>query len=208
MQPRAFPVRGSNATARLSGARRTAAGGSGVDWNVVITVKRGPGFESQLLGALARFGRFRRTDFRDVIAGRVESTQSFLEALGAALAEGKRWVGWIARVIPVEQVFFFTPETLTQRLMEATAPFAERLADGSFCVRIERRGLAGQLATPEIERAVGEHLHALAAERGLHMRTQFADPDYAIVAETLGEECGVGFISRALRERFPFVQVR
>jgi tRNA(Ser,Leu) C12 N-acetylase TAN1 len=179
-----------------------------VDWNVVITVKRGPGVENQLLGALARFGRFRRTDFRNVIAGRVENSESFLEALGAALAEGKRWVGWIARVIPVEQVFFFTPETLAERLMEASAPFVARLADGSFCVRIERRGLAGQLATQEIERAVGEHLHALAAERGLRMRTRFADPDFAIVAETLGEECGVAFIDRALRERFPFVQAR
>jgi len=179
-----------------------------MDWNVVITVKRAPGAESQLLGALARFGRFRRTEFHDVIAGRVESTEPFLEAIGAALAAGKHWAGLIARVIPVEQVFFFTPETLAERLKEATAPFAARLADGSFCVRIERRGLAGQLATPQIERAVGEHLHELAAARGLHMRTQFADPDFAIVAETLGEECGVGFVSRALRERFPFVQVR
>jgi tRNA(Ser,Leu) C12 N-acetylase TAN1 len=179
-----------------------------VDWNVIVTVKRGPGFENQLLGALARFGRFQRTDFRDVIAGQVENTGTFLEALGAALAEGKRWVDWIARVIPVERVFLFTPETLAERLKEATAPFAARFADGSFCVRIERRGLAGQLATPEIERSVGEHLHALAAARGLHMRTRFADPDFAIVAETLGEECGVAFIARALRERFPFVQVR
>ncbi len=189
-------------------ARGAGGCGAEVDWNVVITVKRGPGFESQLLGALARFGRFRRSDFRDVIAGRVDSTESFLEALGAALAEGKRWVAWIARVIPVEQVFFFTPETLVARLKEATAPFAARFNDGSFCVRIERRGLAGQLATPEIERAVGEHLHALAAERGLHMRTRFADPDYAIVAETLGEECGVGCVSRDLRDRYPFVQFR
>ncbi len=179
-----------------------------MDWNVVITVKRGPGAESQLLGALARFGRFRRTDFRDVIAGRVENIEAFLEALGAALAAGKHWVALIARVIPVEQVFAFTPETLAGRLKEATTPFAARLADGSLCVRIERRGFAGQLATPEIERAVGEHLHELAAARGLHMRTRFADPDFAIVAETLGEECGVGFISHALRERFPFVQVR
>ena len=179
-----------------------------MDWNVIITVKRAPGAESQLLGALARFGRFHRTDFHDVIAGQVESTATFLSALGAAHAEGKRWVGRIARVIPVEQVFVFTPETLAERLKQATAPFVARLADGSFCVRIERRGLAGKLATPEIERAVGEHLHALAAARGLRMVTRFADPDFAIVAETLGGECGVAFIDRALRERFPFVQAR
>jgi tRNA(Ser,Leu) C12 N-acetylase TAN1 len=40
------------------------------------------------------------------------------------------------------------------------------------------------------------------------MRTEFADPDFVIAAETLGTECGVTLIPRALRERYPFVQVR
>lgn len=51
-------------------------------------------------------------------------------------------------------------------------------------------------------------MHELAEQVGLAMRTEFADPDFMIAAETLGTECGVALIRRALRERYPFVQVR
>jgi len=40
------------------------------------------------------------------------------------------------------------------------------------------------------------------------MTTEFADPDFVIAAETLGEECGIALLPRALRERYPFVQLR
>jgi tRNA(Ser,Leu) C12 N-acetylase TAN1 len=105
-------------------------------------------------------------------------------------------------------VFSFTPDTLAEQLKAATAPFVARLTDGSFCVRLERRGLQGQVPSADVERTVGEHVHGLAERAGLAMRTEFADPDFVIAAETLGTECGVALIPRALRERYPFVQVR
>jgi tRNA(Ser,Leu) C12 N-acetylase TAN1 len=79
---------------------------------------------------------------------------------------------------------------------------------GSFCVRIERRGFAHELKTQDLERAIGEHLHALAEAQGKPMRTVFDDPDSVVAAETLGSECGVALLPRSLREHYPFVQIR
>lgn len=179
-----------------------------MDWNVVVTVTAGPGHEHRVLDALRLHGDFRATSFRDVCVGRVADLAAFLEAIRTAREEGRAWAGFVARVIPVEQVFSFTPDTLADQLRQAVAPLVARLADGSFCVRLERRGLQGKVPSAAIERAVGEHVHAAAEQAGLAMRTEFADPDFVIAAETLGNECGVALIPRVLRERYPFVQVR
>jgi hypothetical protein len=40
------------------------------------------------------------------------------------------------------------------------------------------------------------------------MQTRFDDPDFIVVAETVGEECGVALLDRTLRERHRLVQVR
>jgi tRNA(Ser,Leu) C12 N-acetylase TAN1 len=179
-----------------------------MDWNVIVTVRAGPGAEHRVLGALARFGRFHATVFRDVIVGRVPDVEALLGGVERAADEGRPWAAAVARVIPVEAVFPFSPETLADRLKEAVAPFVARLADGSFCVRVERRGFEGRLASAAVERAVGEHVHALAEAAGRRMQTRFDDPDFIVVAETVGEECGVALLDRALRERHRLVQVR
>jgi tRNA(Ser,Leu) C12 N-acetylase TAN1 len=179
-----------------------------VDWNVIVTVKAVPGYERDLLGALGRFGRFRPTAFHGVCMGQVADLEAFLEAVRAAREAGKAWAERLSRVVPVERVFFFAPETLAGQLRDAVVPLVARMGDGSFCVRLERRGLAGRLPSAEIERAVGEHVHELAAAQGKRLRTDFVDPDFVIAAETLGEECGIALLPRALRERYPFVQLR
>jgi tRNA(Ser,Leu) C12 N-acetylase TAN1 len=179
-----------------------------VDWNVIVTVNAGPGYERELLGALAGLGRFRPTAFHGVCMGRVADMEAFLEAIRAAREAAKPWTDRLARVVPVEHVFAFAPETLADQLREAVAPFVARMGGGSFYVRLERRGLAGRLPSTEIERAVGEHVHGLAAAQGKMLRTEFADPDFIIAAETLGAECGIALLPRGLRERYPFVQLR
>jgi tRNA(Ser,Leu) C12 N-acetylase TAN1 len=105
-------------------------------------------------------------------------------------------------------VFWFTPRDFTERLKEAVTPMVARMTEGSFCVRIERRGFAGELKTQDAERAVGEHVQTLAATQGKRMQTDLDDPDEVIAAETLGQECGVALLPRALREKYPFVQTR
>jgi tRNA(Ser,Leu) C12 N-acetylase TAN1 len=214
--PRATPIaRRAGAGPPPSGAadarqraRRAVDQGAQMDWNVIVTARSGPHYEHELLGALARFGRFRPTYFRDVCTGAVEDVERFLDAVGTALASGAEWTSRLGRVVPVEQVFRFTPEDFAARLQEAVAPLVDRMAAGSYCVRIERRGYAGELKTQEVERAVGDHVHVLAAAQGKALRTDLDDPDSIIAVETLGPECGVALLPRALRERYPFVQTR
>jgi tRNA(Ser,Leu) C12 N-acetylase TAN1 len=177
-------------------------------WNVNVTLRQGPVLRNELLAALPRYGRFRSTPFRDVCVGEVHDGEALLRGVDAALAEGRPCAGRIGRVIPVVTVLPFEPATLEALLKEAVAPLVERMTDGSFCVRLERRGLAGKVPSADLERAVAGHVYALAAARNLHLRTDFADPDFIIAAETLGAECGLGLITRALRERYPFVQTR
>ncbi len=179
-----------------------------MEWNVIVTVRPGTGHEHQLLGALAQFGSFRPTRFHGVCIGRVEDAGALLEALRRAVESGKRWAARLARVIPVDTVFAFTPETLAEQFKQAAAPFVDRMASGSFHVRLERRGLEGKVPSQAIEREVADHLFAIAAGQGKALSTDFDDPDYLVVAETLGEECGVGLVTRELRSRYPFVEAR
>jgi len=179
-----------------------------MDWNVIVTLKPGAARRYEVLGALARFGRFRASGFPEVCMGRVEDLDALLESIRDARAAGKRWAERIARVIPAEKLLAFSPEQLEDLLKEAIAPLVARMSDGSFCVRLERRGLGGKLPSADIERAVAEHAYALAAAQGKSLRTDFADPDFIIAAETLGEQCGVALLTRAVRERYAFVQTR
>jgi tRNA(Ser,Leu) C12 N-acetylase TAN1 len=177
-----------------------------MDWNVIVTVQPGPHFRRDVLGALARFGRFRATPFRDVCVGHVQDRAAFLEALREARSSGAPWAQRLARVIPVDAVFWFTPATFVDRLKETVTPLAQRIGGGSFCVRVERRGFAGEIDAQAAERAVGEHIHALAAAQGKTLHTAFDDPDVVVAAETVGNECGVALLSRALRRTYPFVR--
>jgi len=179
-----------------------------VDWNVVVTVMPGPHHERDLLGALSRFGRFRRTPFKGVCAGRAEDTLAFLDAIKAARDAAEPWAATIGRVIPVERTFPFMPESLLDQLKAAMEPFVEQLASGTFCVRLERSGMVGLLDSPRIEREVADHIAALAEKRGVQLTTALDNPDFLIAAETVGGECGVMLLTRALRSRYPFLQLR
>ena len=179
-----------------------------MDWNTIVTVRPGPQHEHELLGALARFGRFRPTHFPDVCVGQVSEIGAFLEALRTGLEAHARWTAHIGRVIPADAVFPFTSETLTDRLKQAVAPLVARMTEGSFCVRLERRGLAGKVRTQEIEAVVGDHVNRLAGSQGTRLRIKLDDPDFVIAAETLGQECGISLLPRASRQRYPFLRTR
>jgi tRNA(Ser,Leu) C12 N-acetylase TAN1 len=179
-----------------------------MNWNLLVTLVPGRGHESEVLGALSRFGRFRRTGFRDVYLGYCGNVDALLDAIVHARLEERRWARHIGRVIPLEAVFSFAPESLAARLEAAVAPLAARMQSGSFHVRLERRGMEGEVATQEIERILAEHVDAIATARGVVLRTDFSDPDYVVAVETVGNECGVALITRVLRERYPFVRPR
>lgn len=176
------------------------------DWNVIVTSL--PGHFRFLLDGISRFGQFHSTEFKDVCVGRVENVHEFLDSVRDAYARGKRWVSHVGRIIPIENVFLFTPETLEQCLKGAVIPLVSRLSSGTFFVRLERRGYLGKIMSPEVEKNVASQVFDLAEQAGKVLKVSFSDPDYIIVAETVGAECGVGLIDRALRTEYPFVAVR
>jgi hypothetical protein len=143
-----------------------------------------------------------------VLIGRVEDVPQFLEAVRQAGAQGMKWVEDLARILPVEQLFHFTPETFEAQLKAAVAPFVERMAGGTFYVRLERRGFKGRIISPEVERALDAYLINLAAEHGKTLQVSFADADYVVAAETVSTMCGVALLTRELRTRYPFVKIR
>jgi tRNA(Ser,Leu) C12 N-acetylase TAN1 len=178
------------------------------NWNLVVTAVPGPRHVHDLLAGLRRFGHFATTSFKDVIIGEVQDPAALFEAVTQARARSEPWAMVLGRAIPIETRFWFTPDTLVAQLCTAAEGLLDRLAGGSFHVRLERRGHVGELASPAIERAVADHLFTLAEARGIRIRTDFHDPDNVLVAETLGDECGVGLIGRELRTRYPFVHTR
>jgi tRNA(Ser,Leu) C12 N-acetylase TAN1 len=175
------------------------------NWNVIVTVAPGPGRQSRLLRQLRRLGYFEPTEFKNVCLGQVEDAAQFLETLRMGRENDEPWLADLGRAIPVEQTFFFTPETLAEQLKQGIMPFVARMREGTFHVRLERRGLLGQVMSQEVERQAGEHLQTLAEAAGKRLQVSFANADYVVAAETVGTQCGIALFDRAFRERYPFV---
>jgi len=114
----------------------------------------------------------------------------------------------LAKLLPIERTVRIEPRTAVATLVDAAEPFLDRLAGGSFFVRLERRGLKGQLHTPTLEREVAEPIWRALERRGATPRVDFADPDSILVIETVGEEAGLAVLGRALRRDYPFIKVR
>src|SRR3989442_1471564 len=163
-------------------------------WNVLATSLEGR--RDALLMALRRLGKFRRGGYRNVVVRAVESVDELLPPPA------------LARVVPIEATVRFEAPTAVETLAAAAEPFVDRLAGGSFFVRLERRGLKGRLHTPTVERALGDHVWRALEARGHTPRVAFKDPDAVLVIETIGDEAGLGVLTRALRAQHPFVKIR
>ena len=178
------------------------------DWNLLVTIVPGPQHVHQVLAHLRNLGRFVLSQFMDVCLGHVRDVPEFLDRIQAARVSGQEWASAIGRVIPLQCTFTFAPESLEDQLKDAVVPLVAQMRAGSFHVRLERRGMAGKIPTQQIERAVADHIFALASAQGIPLETDFDHPDYVVVAETVGERAGVALLTRELSSRYPFVHVR
>lgn len=176
-------------------------------WNVIATVREGYGHEKRLLHGLRQLGEFHGTSFKYVCCGHVEDVNAFLETVLQAHAADEEWTRYLARIIPVESNFHFDAEQFADKLKEAVTPFVERMGSGSFFVRIERRGMHGQVHSQEVERETAEYLVGLLEAKGAQLKTDFSDPDWIVACETLGPDAGVALVDREMRRRYPFLQV-
>jgi len=175
-------------------------------WNVLATSLEGR--RDALLFALRRLGKFRRGGYRNVVVGQVESVDVFLAGVHEALAGDPLLPTTLARVVPIEATVRFEAPTAVDTLAAAAEPLVDRLARGSFFVRLERRGLKGRLHTPTVERELGDRVWRALEAKGHTPRVAFKDPDAVLVVETIGDEAGLAVVTRALRAQHPFVKIR
>src|SRR2546422_4331030 len=143
-------------------------------WNVLATSLEGR--RDALLIALRRLGKFRRGGYRNVVVGAVERVDEFLARVHEALDADPLLPTALAKVVPIEATVRFEAPTAVETLAAAAEPLIERLAGGSFSVRLERRGLKGRLHTPTAERALGDHVWRALEARGHTPRVDFKDP--------------------------------
>jgi len=176
------------------------------NFNLVVTLAPAGGY-ARLLAELGRYGEFHRTEFLGVILGRVEDIPAFFTEAEQRRREPGSPLADIGRVVPLVHTFIFTAATLEERLRQEALGWLDALAGASFYVRLERRGMKGQLLSPEVERGLDAFLLQRLEERGQPGRIDYDDPDRILAVETVGERCGIGLLDRALRQRFDFVRV-
>lgn len=174
-------------------------------WNVVVTAKDHE--QRHLARLVKRLGDFRWTPFLGLLVGRVEDHEAFCEQLCRSEEQRPGFLRPLARLIPIDRMFTFQVEHLPDQLARAVLAYADRIDSGSFYVRIERRGHAGDIHSQLLEQKLGRTLLTHLREQGAAPLIDFKDPDVIVAVELIGDECGVGLITRTMRKRFPFVKV-
>ncbi len=176
------------------------------EFNVIVTIGS-EGRYRHLLHELAPLGDFRRTEFLGVIAGRVEDTQEFLEALRSRREASVIAFQDLGRVIPLERVTVFQVDDFLEVAREAIRPCIAGIAGQHFYVRLERRGHKGEILSPEAEQALDTFIKEELAQRGETAEVDFDHPDAVLAMETLGDRLGVGLLTKEMRDRYDFVRI-
>lgn len=175
-------------------------------WNVVLTAKDHE--QRHLAGLVKRLGDFWWTPFLGVLVGRVEDHDAFCDQLRRREAETPGFLHPLSRLVLIDRTFSFQVESLSAQLGPAVLAYADRIDSGSFYVRVERRGHAGAIQSQPLEQDLDRRLMEYLREQGAAPRIDFEDADAIVAVELIGDECGIGLITRTMRERFPFVKVR
>jgi tRNA(Ser,Leu) C12 N-acetylase TAN1 len=83
----------------------------------------------------------------------------------------------------------------------------EKLAGHSFHVRMHRRGFKARISSQHEEQLIDHWLLEQLSARGKAGHITFADPDYIIALETVGQRAGVSIWDRDERKRYPFLRL-
>lgn len=176
------------------------------DWNVVVTSHMDR--EHQLLRELDGLGEFHPSGFRDVIIGKVPEVGEFLETLRRLWEEKPFFPPILSTVVPVRLVFPFTLENLVERLKQEAFILGPEIGDRAFYVRMKRRGHKGELSSLEVEQALDQFLKDELTSRGQKCHIDFTAPGVIVVVETIHNQCGLGLVTREMKERYPFIKVK
>ncbi len=177
------------------------------DWNAVITVNDSEGFRIARR-EFRRFGDVQATDYHNVLVLRVPDILKFIEAFTSTIEADKSILNCVSRVAPAQAVFAFsTPEEFEIKARNIVLGWAARLCGSSFHVRMHRRGLKSGLASPGVERFLDDAVLTATQELSQPSRIDFADPDYVIDVETVGNRAGLSLWTRDELRRLPFLRV-
>jgi len=175
------------------------------EFNLVVTLGAEGKF-GRLMHDLETHGEFHPTSFFGVILGRVADPEGFLRSVLEGRQEGVAFSD-LGRAVPVARVFTFTPEDFLARVRRALESYLPRLAGRHFYVRLERRGLKGEIVSPEAERSLDTHILEELGRQGRQAEVDFEGAEAVVVVETIGDRCGVGLLTRQQMERYDFVRV-
>jgi len=176
------------------------------EWNVVLTSQMGQ--ERRLEREVAGLGEFQPSGFREVILGQVPEPEAFLEVLKGFWEEKAFFSQLLSTAVPVRLVFPFTLENLVVRLKEEVLPLMGEIGDRPFYVRMKRRGHKGELSSLEVEQALDQFLKEKLAARGFSPRIDFDHPEVIVLVETVHNQCGLGLVTREMKERYPFIKIK
>ncbi len=158
--------------------------------------------------ALNDLGEFKATDFRNIIRGKVEDLESFLTKVEERILPPTFLP--IRRVIPIEEWFYFSPNRFLEIAKAKIGRYLDRIGEEeSFCVRLERRGMKGQLSSKDLEVEIGGYaVDMLRRKHNREPKVDLEDPDQIVVIETIGSLAGVSLISKKLRRSSHLVRVK
>jgi len=176
------------------------------EFNVLVTMAQ-DGRYRQMLEELAPHGEFHKTDFHGVVIGRVPDMRQFLETVRQRRLERILAFQDVSRIVPLDTVFSFDLDSFLEKACKSIRPYLSRMSEHRFHVRLERRGLKGQIVSPDIEQALDNFILDELADLGHSGKVDFDAPDAVLAIETVGTRCGIGFITRELSDRYPFVHV-
>lgn len=176
-------------------------------FNLVVTLASNGRFR-HLLQELAPHGEFRKTEFLGVVIGSVDSPATFLETVREKRQKQLIAFQDLGRVVPLDRVFTFHLEAFPEKAKAAVLPYVNGLAGKRYYVRLERRGLKGQIVSPEVERDLDAFIEQTLVTTGNKpAQVDFEHPDAVVVVETIGDRCGVGLLTREMLDRYDFVRV-
>lgn len=176
------------------------------NWNVVITSYMRQ--EGRLLRELAGLGEFQPSGFTAVLVGRVPEVTEFLEALKQLWEKAPFLREMLSSVVPVRRVLPFTLANLEDRLKEALLELGPEIGDRPFYVRMKRRGYQGELSSQKVEQALDRFLLERFCSQGQGCSVDFEAARVIVVVETIYNQCGLGLVSREMKERYPFIKVK
>jgi len=175
------------------------------DWNLVVTAYGGR--RHDLVHALRPIVRLKRAGYAEVTIGKADDVEATLGAIAARADADPVFASEIlARVVPVTRTFAIAADIEPQLVTETTA-FAATLAEQGFHVRVERRGHKRERRSDQLERRLGGALVDAIKANGGTPRVTFADPDFIVAVELIGDYAGIGLVPRAWRRAYRFVRL-